>query len=138
MNIEYALTQENVVLAIDFDGTIVDHQTYLGDGEWTNEVVPVPLALETLRDFVDAGYKLVLWTCRANEKLDQAIEYLAQSGIEFIGINDNPTDWMITPSPKVFCNIYIDDAALGCPLTAGTKERPVVDWAAIRDMFQLD
>ena len=50
-----------------------------------------------------------------------------------MGSNINPTQKSWTDSPKVYANLYIDDAALGCPLTIDNdfSDRPYVDWKAI-------
>ena len=51
-------------------------------------------------------------------------------------VNNNPEQRSWTQSPKVFANLYIDDAALGIPLkTLPTATRPFVDWQAVREML---
>jgi hypothetical protein len=48
------------------------------------------------------------------------------------GINENPTQKSWTASPKVYAHIYIDDAALGCPLTTDSfVTKPYVDWSEV-------
>ena len=80
---------------------------------------------------------------RGDKELDDAVKWLKERGIELFGVNYNPTQsW--TTSPKVLANLYIDDAALGCPLitprdskTLGYK-RPYVDWDAVEKMLEED
>jgi len=127
-----ALRDIYMLVAVDFDGTIVTHR-YPNLGE------PVPGALDKLRSFMSKGYKIILWTMRSDggpdgDMLSQAVNYLRDNGIELYGINQNPTQAGWTESPKAYAQVYIDDAAYGCPLIypAGTalepKPRPYVDW----------
>lgn len=116
-------------IAIDFDGTIVEHR-YPELGE------PVPGALEWIKQFKEAGATLILWTMRSDgpnsgDVLSQAVQYCLVNGIEFDYINENPQSW--TTSSKAYAEIYIDDAAFGCPLKPSTKQsaRPFVDWAVV-------
>ena len=61
--------------------------------------------------------------------LSDAVNFLKQNGIELYGINKNPDQLSWTNSPKVYGHLYIDDAAVGCPLIYPEKnERPYVDW----------
>jgi len=47
------------------------------------------------------------------------------------GINENPGQSSWTSSPKVYAEFYIDDCALGVPLSYPSQERPFVDWMEI-------
>ena len=118
------------VVAIDFDGTIVAHR-YPEIGE------PVPYALETMRAMTTRGYKLILYTMRSGEYLRQAVDYLTAEGIELWAVNENPAQKYWTASPKVYAHVYIDDAAFGCPLVEVENDRPIVDWRAIAEHFEL-
>ena len=46
------------IIGIDFDGTIVEHK-YPEIGN------PVPGALETMKDLIQQGHKIILWTMRS-------------------------------------------------------------------------
>lgn len=118
------------IVAIDFDGTIVAHR-YPEIGE------PVPYALETMRLMQGNGCKLILYTMRSGQYLQEAVEYLTAAGIELWGINENPTQKHWTDSPKVYAHVYIDDAAFGCPLLEAENDRPMVDWLEIARHFEL-
>lgn len=118
------------IIAIDFDGTIVAHR-YPEIGE------PVPYALETMRLMQENGYKLILYTMRSGQYLQEAVDYLAAEGIRLWAVNENPTQKHWTDSPKVYAHIYIDDAALGCPLLEVEDDRPIVDWLEIAEHFEL-
>lgn len=114
-------------IGIDFDGTLVDHQ-YPRIGQ------KVPFGIETCLDLIAAGHKLILWTMRSGDTLDDAVAWCQDAGIDFFGVNSNPTqNW--STSPKAYCHLYIDDAALGCPLVSrGHMDgaRDWVDWPAVR------
>lgn len=112
------------VVAVDFDGTIVRH-AYPEIGEI------IPLAIEGLLAFQEKGWKIILHTMRGGEYLQAAIELLESHGINLYGINKNPTQSHWTKSPKCYAPLYIDDAALGCPLIFPKDERAFVDWQAI-------
>jgi hypothetical protein len=112
-----------MIIAIDFDGTCVIHE-YPKVGE---DIGAVPV----LKELVAAGHKLMLWTMRGNkpttenvDTLADAVSWFNQNGIELWGINENPeqkeSGW--SNSNKQYAQLYIDDAALGAPLT--TKNCP--------------
>jgi len=112
-----------MIIAIDFDGTIVDHAFPL-IGK------PNPQALEWIIKFQDAGAKIILHTMRSGNFLEEAKQYLAENYVkDFYGYNENPDQHTWTSSNKVYANIYIDDAAHGCPLIQYVGfERLCVDW----------
>jgi hypothetical protein len=121
-----------VIIAVDFDGTIVDHCfPAIGD--------PVPGAARWLKRFQEFGAKLILWTMRADGReggfnpLTEAVEYCRSAGIEFWAVNANPEQAEWTASPKAYAHIYIDDAAFGCPLKENPRAdgRPFADWDKI-------
>jgi hypothetical protein len=119
-----------MIIGVDFDGTIVTH-------DFPDIGKPLDLALETLKELVANGHKLVLFTMRSAQSLQDAVDYLTQNGVELWGVNTNPDQASWTSSPKAYCHIYIDDAALGCPLhyDSSLHERPFVDWRRVRIML---
>jgi hypothetical protein len=118
------------IIAVDFDGTIVDHQ-YPDIGQ------SVPGALEWLKRFQAAGARLILWTMRCHDSPDgdtlaKAVEYCAANGLDLWGINNNPEqNW--SGSPKAYAHVYIDDSGVGCPLLVNPRVggRNYVDWDRI-------
>jgi len=120
-----------MIIAIDFDGTIVEHD-YPRIGK------PVPLAIETMISLQQSGNQLILYTMRSGKELQDAVDYCKERGVEFWAVNKNPSQWKWTKSPKVYAQVYIDDAALGCPLLGQKFEvRPHVDWAEVRKYFRM-
>ena len=71
--------------------------------------------------------------------LDDAILWFKENGIPLYGIQSNPTQKRWTKSPKAYGQLYIDDAALGCPLVYNfdKKVKPYVDWVVVREMLVL-
>ncbi|MDD4657386.1 MAG: hypothetical protein PHR40_08655, partial [Bacteroidales bacterium] len=70
-------------IAIDFDGTIVEHR-YPQIGE------EIPFAIETLKLIQkELRHNLILWTVREGELLDQAVEYCKKRGLTFYAVNQN-------------------------------------------------
>jgi len=124
-------------IAIDFDGTCVTHE-YPNVG---NDIGAVPV----LKKLVTAGHLLILNTMRSGEELQDAIDWFKKNNIPLYGVNEDPGQKEWTQSPKVFANLYIDDATLGCPLVTPVKgflpgedhtsSRPYVDWKLIDEYF---
>jgi hypothetical protein len=127
---------KQLIVAIDFDGTCVDHRY--------PEIGPdAPGAVATLLDLVapdgdDLPAKLILWTMRSGDKLAAAREWFSIRGIPLFGVNENPEQRTWSDSPKAYAQVYIDDAALGCPLVHPAEfSRPCVDWARVRVALSL-
>lgn len=127
------------VIAVDFDGTIVDHQ-------FPEIGKDVPGAFQWMKKFQDEGASLILWTVRGPgieeggpsgaapaDYLELAVEYCRARGIEFWAINENPEQKAWSQSPKAYANLFIDDAAVGCPLVENPRMdgRPYADWNEI-------
>lgn len=112
-------------IAVDFDGTCVTHD-YPNVGEDIG-------AVSVLKTIVKNGHKLILNTMRDKRELQDAIDWFKANDIPLFGANRNPTQNSWTTSPKVYAHIYIDDAALGCPLIYDTliHDRPFVNWGGV-------
>ncbi len=97
-----------LTIAIDFDGTIVEHK-YPKIGK------ELPLATHTLKALAQKGHRLILWTYRSGRELDEAIEFCQSRGVEFYAINRNfPEEELTTDvSRKILADLYIDDRNLG-------------------------
>jgi len=97
-----------IKIAVDFDGTIVEHR-YPEIGE------PMLFAFETLREFQKKGFMLILWTYRVGKELDEAVEFCRLNGIEFYAINKSYPEEVHDDSisRKIDADIFIDDRNLG-------------------------
>ncbi|MBN2891570.1 MAG: hypothetical protein JXL97_06875 [Bacteroidales bacterium] len=93
-----------MTIAIDFDGTIVEHK-YPKIGK------KLPFVFETLKALQDEGHILILWTYRSGEYLDEAVKFCRENGIEFYAVNKNYPEEIYddTISRKILADLYIDD-----------------------------
>ena len=112
-------------IAIDFDGTCVTHD-YPRVGKDIG-------AAYVLKKLTDSGHQLILNTMRSGDELADAVQWFIDNDIPLYGANENPTQKSWTASPKVYAHLYIDDAALGCPLKMDNaiSNRPFVNWELI-------
>lgn len=62
-----------MIIAVDFDGTIVEHK-YPKIG---NEL---PFATATLRLLTEENHRLILWTVRHGELLQEAVDWCKERG----------------------------------------------------------
>ena len=72
-----------MIIAVDFDGTCVKHR-YPMVGE------DVDGAVSVLKELVRKGHKIILYTMRSGDTLDDAISWFIDNDIELWGINRNP------------------------------------------------
>ena len=135
-------------ICIDFDGTCVTHDFPLVG----KDIGAIPV----LKHLVESGHKLILFTMRSDiEKVDSndynihktggnylsdAINWFKENGIELFGINENPTQKRWTKSTKAYGHLYIDDAALGCPLVMDEEfsTRPFANWNEINHYLEIN
>lgn len=120
----YSRKEKNMKIAIDFDGTIAEHE-FPSIGE------KVPGAFHYMKEFQKQGFKLILFTMRSDDTLQEAVDFCRKNGVEFYGVNTDPDQKSWTSSPKAYSNIYVDDAAYGCPLIVGKSVRPYVNWQVV-------
>lgn len=123
------MSRKQFTICLDFDGTFVYHEFPKLGGV-------IPGAADWVRRWIDAGARIVLWTIRDNDHatgkkfLQDAVDLLMQNGIDLYGVNSNPSqsDW--SRSPKAYCNLYVDDAAFGAPLSTDKTicSRPFLNW----------
>jgi len=113
-----------MIIAIDFDGTCVEYKYPIIGND-------LPECVEWLKKWTKSGIQLILYTMRDKKELKDAIHWFLERHIPLIGINKNPHQDKWTSSPKVYADLYVDDAALGCPLAFPINNRPYVDWSIV-------
>ena len=62
------------------------------------------------------GNKVILWTCRVDDRLEAALAWCAEQGLVFDAVNDNLPELIEKYSSncrKVCADRYIDDKAIG-------------------------
>ncbi|WP_455962732.1 BT0820 family HAD-type phosphatase [Bacteroides bouchesdurhonensis] len=111
-----------MVIAVDFDGTIVKHR-YPRIGE------EIPFAIETLKLLQQEQHRLILWSVREGKLLDEAVEWCKNRGLEFYAVNkDYPEEQKDHQSfsRKLKADLFIDDRNLG----------GLPDWGLIYEMIK--
>lgn len=103
------ITPNGLTIAVDFDGTIVEHKyPEIGD--------EMMFAFQTLKLLQQKGHKLILWTYREGEMLEEAVEYCRQNGLEFYAVNRSYPEEEFNlgiSSRKIDADIFIDDRNVG-------------------------
>ncbi len=110
-----------MIIAVDFDGTIVTH-AYPAIGK------PVPFAIQTLKKLQSEDHhQLILWSVREGELLQEAVDYCKERGLEFYAVNSNypEEDPENRPNRKLTADVFIDDRNLG----------GLPDWGVIYQMI---
>lgn len=122
------------IIAIDFDGTIVEDK-------FPKIGKPLPNAIETIKQWKKDGHTIVLWTSRpirfnGTYPRFEAIRFLSEiHDLKFDSINEQNYEVPFkskTPdtdklSPKIYADIYIDDKALGF----------IPDWNWIKEQVDI-
>lgn len=96
------------VIAVDFDGVICENK-YPDIGKENNAVLSELLFRQA------CGDKIILWSCRSDEKLDEAIAWCKKRGLVFDAVNDNlqeHIDAYGNNCRKVWADEYWDDKAV--------------------------
>lgn len=125
-------------IIIDFDGTCVTHRF----PEVGHDIGAGPV----LRNLIQAGHKIVLFTMRSDEfvesgmfktGLKEAVDWFKENRIPLYGIQTNPTQKQWTTSPKAHGDLFIDDRGLGCPIKFDLKVStvPFVDWFEVEKLL---
>lgn len=110
-----------MVIAVDFDGTIVeDRYPEIGREK--------PFALDTLKKLSAERHKLILWSVREGRRLEEAVAFCRERGLEFYAVNrDYPEEEKERNnhfSRKLKVDLFIDDRNLG----------GLPDWGTIYEM----
>jgi len=107
--------RKGLLIAVDFDGTIVEHQF-----PKIGKLKPgAKLMIQLLKE---EGHKIMIWTCRnhtesqlGQEATIRAVQnFLDEEEIPYDTINENdPSIGFWLESRKIYADIYIDDKNLG-------------------------
>jgi len=97
------------VIAVDFDGTIVEAEEY---GCFVETFRPIARTVERIKELKRAGCSLILWTCRSGVLLDHAKDILSR--LEILNCFDafnapSPLQTFRSVSPKPYYDYIIDD-----------------------------
>jgi hydroxymethylpyrimidine pyrophosphatase-like HAD family hydrolase len=101
------VSEEGLIVAIDFDNTIVN-------SSYPELGAPKEYAVKALQDIKRAGVRVAIWTCRDN--LQPVREFLDFYGIEVDAINSNDALTQVewdkfsgNDSRKIGADIYVED-----------------------------
>lgn len=110
-----------MIIAVDFDGTIVEHK-YPKIGK------EIPFAILTLKRLQAEQHQLILWTIREGKLLEEAVNFCSSRGLEFYAVNanhpDEETKMYSAPCRKLKADLFIDDRNVG----------GLSDWGEIYEM----
>ena len=95
-----------MIIAVDFDGTIVEHR-YPDIGR------EKPFAIETLKKLTEEQHRLILWTVRKGKLLQEAVEFCRTRGLDFYAVNRNFPEENEPEERKLRADLWIDDRNLG-------------------------
>ena len=96
------------IYAVDFDGTLCENA-------WPEIGKPNYMLIQIIKALREKGDKFILWTCRTANRLDEAIAWCKEQGLEFDAVNENLPEIIGqfgTESRKVFADVYIDDKVI--------------------------
>lgn len=101
------------IYAVDFDGTLCE-------SKFPDIGAPNTFLINRLIKRRLEGNKLILWTCRCESRLHEAVEWCKQQGLEFDAVNENlpeTVEWFGgTESRKIHADVFIDDKAVNKPI----------------------
>lgn len=110
-----------MIIAVDFDGTVVEH-SYPKIGK------EIPFAIDVMKRLIQDGHQLILWTVREGELLQEAVKYCTDRGVSFYAVNESMPD--VVPdeigSRKITADLFIDDRNIG----------GLPDWGIIYQMIK--
>ena len=96
------------IIAVDFDGTLCENA-------WPDIGDPIQPVIDYVLSEQANGAKLILWTNRHHERLEEAVAWCANHGIAFDAVNENLPEVIEEfggDTRKIFADEYIDDKAV--------------------------
>lgn len=94
-----------MIIAVDFDGILCEN-------EFPKIGKPKYEMISLVRQLIDAGHEVILWTSRCDDRLSNAVQWCDNYGLHFCAVNDNAPsniEKYKTNPRKIFANVYIDD-----------------------------
>lgn len=118
-------------IAVDFDGTIVQH-AYPKIGK------EISFAIETLKLLQREHHQIILWTVREGILLDEAVAYCKERGLDFYAVNaSSPNEDVKNDnySRKIKADLFIDDKNIGGLLDWGVVYRLIHDRLSLEEVL---
>lgn len=98
-----------MIIAVDFDGVLCKN-------EFPNIGPPNYEIISLIRELIDKGHEVILWTTRNGEELTKAVDWCGDRGLHFCNVNgpapSNKSEYenvYPTESRKIYADVYIDD-----------------------------
>ena len=123
---------KNKIIAVDFDGTLCEN-------EYPEIGVPKHEVIERLIEEQKAGAKVILWTCRSEQQLADAVYWCALHGLRFDAINENLKETVERfggDTRKISATEYWDDRAIN-PLHMNAEAENVRLKARLAELKKL-
>lgn len=120
-----------MIIAVDFDGTIVEHR-YPAIG---NEI---PFAIETLKRLSEERHRLILWSVREGKLLEEAVRFCSDRGLKFYAVNSNYPEENKNHenfSRKLKADLFIDDRNVGGLPDWGLIYQMIKERKTFRDIY---
>ena len=101
-----------MIIAVDFDGILcTDKFPEIGEPNYK--------IISSIRQLMDLGCEVILWTSRVDEPLEKAIAWCIDRGLNFTAVNeDAPSNlrqykgvYESVPR-KIYADVYIDDHSI--------------------------
>ena len=106
------MSEYSKTIAVDFDGCLCTNKwPDIGDPNW--------IAIHELIRRRAWGDKVILWTCRTGQQLEDAVNWCMNRGLHFDAVNENLPEnirFFGNDCRKVYANEYWDDKSV--PVTA--------------------
>lgn len=98
-----------MIIAVDFDGILCENK-------FPDIGKPYYDMISFIRQLIDEGHEVVLWTSRTGDRLTEAAMWCEDRGLHFCAVNENAPSNLAqylaeypTPSPKVYADLYLED-----------------------------
>ena len=98
-----------MIVAVDFDGILCEN-AFPSIGK------PHYRIISQIRQLIDLGVEVILWTSRADDRLAEAVAWCNDYGLQFAAVNENAPsniEHFKSEHPngtrKVYADYYIDD-----------------------------
>lgn len=101
-----------MIIAVDFDGVLCEDK-FPAIG------MERPRMIDMVRRLIRAGHEVILWTSRVDGRLEEALRWCDERGLDFCAVNDNaPSNKGMyehmypNGTRKVYADVYVDDHSL--------------------------
>ena len=98
-----------MIIAVDFDGVLCEDK-FPDIGKPRYDIISI------VRELMDQGNEVVLWTSRVEEELESAVAWCEDRGLHFCAVNDDAPsnkgkfkEIYNTLPRKIYADVYIDD-----------------------------